>query len=54
MENKHLLKTLEILGKEIEELQLRCELKEFEIKQLEEKLKNVEEYINKLEVENGK
>jgi hypothetical protein len=54
MEDKNLIKVLEILGKEITELQLRCELKDFEIKQLKEKLESVEDYIKNLEVENGK
>lgn len=43
MEENNLLKILEILGKEIKELQQRCELREFEIKQLKEKLTELQE-----------
>jgi hypothetical protein len=54
MENKYLLKALEILGKEIYNLQLDCEVKDYELKEVRNKLKSVEKYIEKLEVENGK
>lgn len=54
MENKYLLKALEVLGKEICNLQLDCEVKDYEIKELNKQLKNVEDYIKNLEVENGK
>ena len=54
MENKYLLKALEVLGKEICNLQLDLEVKDYEMSKLQSKLKNVEDYIKKLEVENGK
>lgn len=54
MEYKYLLKALEILGKEIYNLQLDCEIKDYEKQQLQKRLKRVEEYIENLEVENGK
>ena len=54
MENKYLLKALEVLGKEIYNLQLDCEVKDYELKELRNKLKNVERYIENLEVKNGK
>ncbi len=54
MENKYLLKALEILGKEICNLELDCEVKEYELKETRNKLKEIEKYIEMLEVENGK
>lgn len=54
MENKYLLKALEILGKEIYNLQLDCEVKDYELKETRNKLKEIEKYIEMLEVENGK
>ena len=54
MENKYLLKALEILGKEIYNLQLDCEVKDYELKETRNKLKEIEKYIEMLEVENDK
>lgn len=52
--SKEMLKVLEILGKEIINLELDKEFKTYEIKELKHKLKEVENYIKNLEVENGK
>ena len=52
--SKELLKVLEVLGKEIINLELDKDLKGYEIKTLKQKLKNVEDYVKKLEVENVK
>lgn len=52
--SKELLKVLEVLGKEIINLELEKDLKSYELKTLKQKLKNVEDYVKKLEVENGK
>ena len=52
--SKELLKVLEVLGKEIINLELEKDLKSYELKTLNQKLKNVEDYVKKLEVENGK
>jgi hypothetical protein len=52
--SKEMLKVLEVLGKEIINLELDKDVKVYEIKRLEQKLKNVEDYVKKLEVENGK
>ena len=52
--SKEMLKVLEVLGKEIINLELERDVKGYEIETLKQKLKNVEEYIKKLEVENGK
>lgn len=54
MENKYLLKALEVLGKEIYNLQLDCEVKDYEKENLQNRLKEIEKYIENLEVENGK
>ena len=53
MENKYLLKVLEILGKEICNLELDRELKDYELKETRNKLKEIEKYIEVLEVKNG-
>lgn len=52
--SKELLKVLEVLGKEIINLELDRDVKVYEIERLNQKLKNVEDYVRKLEVENGK
>ena len=52
--SKELLKVLEVLGKEIISLELERDVKGYEIETLKQKLKNVEDYVRKLEVENGK
>ena len=52
--SKELLKVLEVLGKEIINLELDKDVKVYEIERLKQKLKNVEDYVKKLEVENGK
>ena len=52
--SKELLKVLEVLGKEIINLELDKDVKDYEIQTLKQKLKNVEDYVKKLEVENGK
>lgn len=49
MTNKYLLKALEILGKEIYNLQLDCEVKDYELKETRNKLKEIERYIESLE-----
>jgi hypothetical protein len=47
-------KVLEILNKHIIKLEEDISLKDWEIRGLKEKLSNVEKYIERMEVENGK
>ena len=42
--NEHLLKVLEVLGKEINNLEIDKELKDYEITKLKETIKKVEEH----------
>ena len=44
--NDPLLKVLEILGKEINNLQLDCEIKDYEINKLKQKIKDIENHID--------
>lgn len=44
--NKGLLKVLEVLGNEIVNLELDIEIRDYEIKSLKEKIKNIEDHIN--------
>ena len=50
--SKELLKVLEVLGKEIINLELDKDVKGYEIKSLKQRLKSVEKYISSIEVEN--
>lgn len=43
---KHLVKVLEVLGKEINNLEIEKELKDYEINNLKEKIKKIEEHAN--------
>jgi hypothetical protein len=44
--NDPLLKVLEILGKEVNNLQLDCEVKDYEINGLKQKIKDIENHID--------